>query len=509
LEAEDRTISAEAWPPWAIRVACGIIALGAVLRLRLYLADRSLWVDEASLALNVLGRSIGGLWRPLDFLQAAPVGFLMLQKVTVSLLGGSEYALRLVPLMAGLISLPLFLALARRTVGPMAGLVGLAMMSLSKGLIYYSSEAKQYSTDVVCCLLILLATLHALRGGGRARRMAWFAVTGVFAIWFSHPSVFVFGGAAVTLLAAAFATRNRRWIKAIVIALTAAFISSAANYWLLLRPLRHSSALHDFWAREGFMPWPIAPRSFLWLWNTFFRAYGTPGGIKVPAFLHLLLLIGAVVLLYRSLALLLMLLLPPLLALMAAALHQYPYFHRLTLFALPMYFLLAAVGFEWLARLSAGKWRRVAVILGCAVLFGGSLLRAGYWLRRPEPVEEIKPVLAFLQSRIKPDDRIYTNSGARPAVTYYAPRYGLERRMITFGVSGDEQQHARDLELLRDAPRVWLVVSHTQPGDETLYLRVLDRMGRQVEQFRADDGQSDAAAHLYLITEGRALSVDP
>src|SRR5881392_4485369 len=65
------------------RIAKALIALGIVLRLARYLANRSLWLDEVLLARNILDRSFTGLLAPLDLNQAAPIGFLMLQKLAV------------------------------------------------------------------------------------------------------------------------------------------------------------------------------------------------------------------------------------------------------------------------------------------------------------------------------------------------------------------------------------------------------------------------------------------
>ncbi|HXU32187.1 MAG TPA: hypothetical protein VN851_16580 [Thermoanaerobaculia bacterium] len=53
------------------------ILLGVALRLWQYLANPSLWVDEAALARNVLDRSVPGLFGALDYGQIAPPGFLL------------------------------------------------------------------------------------------------------------------------------------------------------------------------------------------------------------------------------------------------------------------------------------------------------------------------------------------------------------------------------------------------------------------------------------------------
>ena len=74
-----------------------IIALGVAVRAAEYFRNPALYVDEGSLALNILNRSIAGLLAPLDYNQASPVGFLLLEKVAVVALGGSELALRLPP----------------------------------------------------------------------------------------------------------------------------------------------------------------------------------------------------------------------------------------------------------------------------------------------------------------------------------------------------------------------------------------------------------------------------
>ena len=140
------------WQAFSILAA---IAVGAGLRLYFYLLNRSLWFDEALLALNLSGRSFAELLQPLDYNQSAPLGFLLLQKTLISLLGNRDYWLRLIPLLAGLSSLPLFYLTARRFLRPAAVQVVLWLFALSPPLIYYSSECKQYSSDVLIALLLI------------------------------------------------------------------------------------------------------------------------------------------------------------------------------------------------------------------------------------------------------------------------------------------------------------------------------------------------------------------
>lgn len=49
-----------------------LIVLGIILRLVQYLYNRSIWLDESFIALNIMNRSFLELLKPLDFGQAAP-----------------------------------------------------------------------------------------------------------------------------------------------------------------------------------------------------------------------------------------------------------------------------------------------------------------------------------------------------------------------------------------------------------------------------------------------------
>src|SRR5215207_11463259 len=86
---------------WDKVAAVILIVLGGLLRLRQYLTGRSLWSDEAMLALNIVNRNVSGLFKPLDYDQGAPIGFLLVEKISHLLFGRNEYSLRLFPLIAG------------------------------------------------------------------------------------------------------------------------------------------------------------------------------------------------------------------------------------------------------------------------------------------------------------------------------------------------------------------------------------------------------------------------
>ena len=178
-----------------------VVGAGVLLRLARYADNRSLWLDEAYLSLNIIDKSPTELLGKLDFLQAAPPGFLLLEKLAVVLLGDSEYVLRLVPLIAGIASLMVFQAVARRFLSPGALLLAVALFAVNEPLVYYASETKPYGSDVLVALvLLLLACRVTERAADRANlRLAMLAVGGLVGVWLSFPAVFVLAGIVVAL----------------------------------------------------------------------------------------------------------------------------------------------------------------------------------------------------------------------------------------------------------------------------------------------------------------------
>src|SRR5580700_3089560 len=194
----------EKWSSWSfnnLAILCvAIFLIGATFRLSQYIADRSLWLDEAKLALNIINRSFSGLAQPLDYDQGAPLGFLFVQKLLTVLLGNADYVLRIFPLICGLFSFWAIYALAKRIFVERAAIIAAVILfAFSDRLIYYSSEAKQYSTDVFICLLLLQVIARTLDRNPFNQDFVLLAASGTAALGFSHPALFILAGGGCTL----------------------------------------------------------------------------------------------------------------------------------------------------------------------------------------------------------------------------------------------------------------------------------------------------------------------
>src|SRR5690349_16225058 len=119
-----------------------VSAAGIAARLEQYLFNRSLWLDEALMVLNLLHRSFAQLMKPLDYQLVAPLAWLFAEKLCILLFGPGELGLRLVAAAGGTLAMGLVAVLAWRLLAPRAALVAVALFALSPPLIYYSSELK-------------------------------------------------------------------------------------------------------------------------------------------------------------------------------------------------------------------------------------------------------------------------------------------------------------------------------------------------------------------------------
>jgi hypothetical protein len=305
-------------------VIAALILLGVALRLRQYLAFRSLWLDEAMLALNIVGRSFSGLLKPLDYNQGGPVGFLLAEKLVVNLLGNNELTLRLIPLLTGCASLLLFALLLRQGLGKTGTFTALALFAVGAPSVYYASEVKQYSSDVFIVLLLfwLAGEVQDLNHKGTQRvtkeserkafkvsfvlirdlrgKKLFLALTGALAVWCSHPALFVLVGIGATLLLHDIVRKDPRRLRETLAMLALWAASFGVLYFVSLRGLAANAYLLDYWA-DYFLPLPPWA-NWGWFPAAFPAVFENPAGLvemwwPVPA---ALMMIGLVALLRRK-----------------------------------------------------------------------------------------------------------------------------------------------------------------------------------------------------------------
>jgi hypothetical protein len=491
---------------------------GILLRLIPYLFNRSLWLDESMLALNIINKNFTQLiTQPLEYNQAAPLLFLVVEKVSANTFGPTEYALRLFPFLCGVLSLFLFYRLSKLCLTPKAVPIALGLFAIAGPVIYYSSEVKQYSSDVAVALLLSWAAIYCVSHEVSAREYIAFGLLGFASIWLSHPAVFVLTGIAVSLPLFSFSLVKEQWqarIPRLAMINSAWAVSFATCYFVSLRHAANNRTLLFEW-KTTFIPSPLlSVHAAKWFVSTFFDIFRSPVGLELTGLAALSFLVGCVSMFSTKRKELFILMFPVLVTLLAAGAHKYPFNGRVLLFIVPALLLLIAQGAEQIRVLTAGRSTFVGACF-LVLLFFHPLFFSTYGLIKPNldslPLgvdaatvpagvghtrEEMKPVMNYISEHRRQGDVLYVYDAATPAFLYYAPKYHLDKMNYVLGraASGTENwnDYENDIDQLRGNGRVWFLVSHLHQQEKFL-VYLLDHRGTRLDVFRSLGAQ----VHLY------------
>lgn len=506
-----------------------LVCIGIILHFSQYLFNRSLWVDEALVAMKIINSSYS------EFFQSSetPLGFLIVEKFLVQFLGDSEYVLRLFPFISGIISIFLFLKVAPYFLKSSAVPIALGIFVISGRLIYHSSTLKQYSSDVLFTLFLYIVTLKILSTRPTIQRILGFGIIGALIIWFSHPIVFILAGVGGYLTVSQI--MQKRWRKMFAFSIAYVFwgISFATFYFIGLRDSTTTEAGQQFWAAH-FMPFP--PSSFsdiIWFVRTFFneliqyalefpkslfsilevlrKSFFSMTGLSpsigaslsqiaelfFSSFVWILvyciaacmIIAGGVSMCSRSRGKFFLLVVPIFLTLLASGLHKYPFANRLIVFMLPHIFLFLGEGATWI-REKTKPFTGVTFILA---LFMFPIFSAGSSLIYPRTHEEARPVIRYLKEHKQDGDLVYVYYASQVVFEYYMRRLDFHLEDYIQGISSrdDWRKYIQDLQQLHGHRRVWLFFSHAY-SEEAFFLSYLDSIGKRLDSFK------DERASVYL-----------
>jgi len=421
---------ASAVPVPSRTVLWAVVGIGAIVRMEQFAARGSVWSDEAMLVLNIASRSFGELVAPLNHDQYAPALFLWIERLAVLAGGVSEWTLRAVPLLSGILLIIVVGILTRRLLGDTAALVALTITAFCPALIFYSTEAKPYGVDaLVSAGLVYLAVI--LGDQPHSRRAAGvLLLTGVLAIWLSSPAVFTLAGVGAGLL---LVRPSIRPAKILVVGGCWA-VGFAAAYLLFYSSASRSEYITQFWADtyldlgslESFIQscvLVIATMRGVFLGAGSFAEQIT-GPYALALLLWLLLLplglIGAVHTGRSRGAWAPVLLLGPGLAMaLTSLLGLYPIVARFALFAVPLWIVLVAGGISWIGSMLPGSWRPAGILILTLWLPLIGIPRDRAWVVRAEQWNDASRVIESLRQANSVQAPIYVNALGVPVWLFY------------------------------------------------------------------------------------------
>jgi hypothetical protein len=502
-----------------------VILIGAVLRTIQYGAMASLSSDEAALALNVIDHGwIELLSEPLAYYQVAPLGFLLLEKLAVEILGNTEAAFRLFPYLLSLASLPLFWRVAARYLGPTAMLGAMIVFALSPSLILYAGMAKQYSGDITVTLLLVWTVLRCFEGPLDTARGARLGIGGGLALLLSHAAVLVAAGLGVLLLSEAWRSRDRVAPRVVVCAGWAIGAAVLTYTSLATYSAETSEYMDSFW-RTDFVPRPwLGLSELLWIplrlaeAITYLVAYvNTPSSLPeyaLGAVYGVLLLAGTAHLFRRNWRTATALAVPVVMTVGASALRLLPLSGRVSLFIGPFLLIGCFAGFDGLRPWVPAGFRSLVgpAALALAILPALAFL---WIIRLPMIQVETLRIFREIGARWQPGDELVVSRGmwARVQAEYYGRRVGVEGWTHIDRVRGRHtaeeilREYLKEIDAYRGSPRAWFYLDGLVGCEQEAMRGYLGAIGTELYSIEPPSfmNRDVVSAHLYDLSDSDRL----
>ncbi len=137
----------------------GLISICLFSRLFVYLSPKDLWLDEAALWATLKDLNFRTLLKGQLGTQAAPIMFVIINKIIIKYLGQSLLYLRFLPCLASVLSVFLMYKLCKKF-SIYYAFFSLLILSLCITPIYYAGEFKQYPIEFFVNLIIVYVSLQ-------------------------------------------------------------------------------------------------------------------------------------------------------------------------------------------------------------------------------------------------------------------------------------------------------------------------------------------------------------
>jgi len=481
-------------------ISWSVVIIGMLARLIVFLQNRYLIIDEANVARNLHERSFSALLEPLSYEQYAPPLFLFICKLNMMLYGAYEWALRLFPAICGLLSLPVMYYLLRKADVKKAAFYPLAILATGGIYLRHTTELKQYSSDVLVALLLLLLALLLYPTRTKPLKLAavWM-LAGSVAILLSMPSVFMLAGVGLYYFAAYVSGRDMKSLTAISVAVLTWLSVFALQYFLLLKPSINSSYLQNYHQQNFLHLLPSNGEMLSYNINSLETFFSHMGGQWVLSMgLHLLMLAIGFVKLYQSNRGLFLLLAVPLLALLiAAGLHQFVLVPRVVLFIYPILLIAIGVGLEQCFTLRYRKLVLPPLVL--ILMVNMYNFNALSWLTEPVAFDHVPDNLQWAEARKVTGENVYIHDTGKPQWIYYTTIHPDRSKFTSFKLSRPFLWNT-NLDSVAAHATVPTVFIYSSPN--------LDEMNSALETIRrhmipADSMISQLGGYAYLFVPQR------
>lgn len=481
-----------------IRILTAFICIGVLAAIVNYLYNRSLWTDEAMVSTNIINRNYAELLRPLDMNQVAPIGFLFIEKMFVNLFGNNDWALRIFPLLSYFLSIFIFYKLSYLLFNSSKlSATACCIFSLNVLLIYFSSEVKQYSSDVLMSLTIFYFTFYAEKIRN-IKSIILLAAAGVVAIWISNIAIVILFVSSMYLLFAR-CIKQKCIDNTLFIPFIFWTITFIIYYSLFIYHHPSKEYMLEYWSNCG----AFLPKNFLavdfykfiyfkigLMFNYMFR-------FRTYWYLGLLFFILGLLNAIKTKSKIVLLIFPIVIHFCLSAIKLYPFDTRLILYQIPLVIIFFVKGLFMMYDFIDKRIIKIPVYI---ILLPAFLNIYSVIKQTPYQRQEVKKSLDYINSQIKEGQSIYVYRKGIAAFNFYANKYkNVQNSKIIYGTWKKTNMDSLNADVAKIHNNSWILFTNVYEmnewSDEKYFIEKLKSSGFIIQYQRRFVGSSS-----YFIT---------
>jgi len=436
-----------------IIISIVFVAIGVITRIIIYVKCRSLWVDEAALAENFVSKNwLELLTPPLINLQSAPVLYVIAVKAICSVLGYSEFSLRIFSffpfiglLICEMIFLKRILNLDNIKIAPI-----LAITAVLPSYVYYSNDLKPYMGDAFFVVFAIL--LYSFYTQNKIS-LTKLTISYLVILGFCSPSVFFIGGILATEFFAVVFTKNKKQIFQVLISgISIIVIFYLYYYWWFSTS---EDMMKGYWVEDGYHRTIV--RRIIAIFNPVLT-----GDSSVVWFLVPFALSGIYSLIKQKNKIAYSVVFSMFFVFLASSIGKWPLAGRLWLFLPAIVFIFYFAGSNLIKKV---KFILLFLIITYSLMDCLKFAKDGMY----NYTIEINPLIFYVSENIKNDEKLYVFPAAKPTFKF---KNGYESGKIgnsvidniIYGINLDEWNSnvfGAELDTIVKSGKVYLLFSES------------------------------------------------
>ncbi len=453
-----------------------LVLIGALAQLKLLLNNQSLWLDEATLALNILKKDYLELLGVLDYELIVPLGYLLLQKFIAQIFDYSELGFRLISFLGGL-GVLLYL---RKTLfsefSDRIAFIGVSIGVLSLSIFNFAVEARHYILEVLFTLVLFSLW--------KKDKMSLLYIVATVSTLFSLATIFVLGG---ILLIDILQKRPIRLLYGHLSWL----VVFAIIYFQFYFNHPYQELLVDGHFEEGNLI-PFGLNGILIVYQKFSRFFVEPMGFSLIGIGMVLFFLGTWIS-FKSKDKSIIGLITVFILFGSSVLGLYPIGMRFSIFLFPILLFPILKGIEYVLEKSKSMFYLVVVLL-----LLNPVLKYPSRIFNPEVKEDWRSAVQYYESKYK-GNAIYLSYNSRAPFHFYESQLGFDFK--EFEIKEGQKLNAfntfkQDIKTLK-ASEFCVLIGHDFPIEDNFSTR--EKINWLSENFKIES-QKDFQGGLTLIS---------